>query len=224
MHPYQSSTDTSKNFWSANVEFSGRRIAEIWDHLYYESIPYGRKGIAMMALSGVDLALWDALGKAERHPVAELLGGVRKDRIDVYATGPDSEWYAELGVAGQKLTHRWAGTTDDAVETATKARQVMGADAKIMFDVYMSWDADVAVRMANDLADFNIYWFEDVLTPDDLATLGNLRPKISPINLAGGEHEFGVAGFKDIAEHGSYDIWQPDITWCGGYYGGVKNL
>ena len=50
----------------------------IWDHLYYESIPYGRKGIAMMALSGVDLALWDALGKAERHPVAELLGGVKQ--------------------------------------------------------------------------------------------------------------------------------------------------
>ena len=74
----------------------------IWDHLYYESIPYGRKGIAMMALSGVDLALWDALGKAEGRPVADLIGGVKKEQIDVYATGPDSEWYAELGVAGQK--------------------------------------------------------------------------------------------------------------------------
>lgn len=194
----------------------------IWAHLYYESIPYGRKGIAMMALSGVDLALWDALGKAEGRPVAELLGGVRKDRIDVYATGPDSEWYAELRVAGQKLTHRWAGTTDDAVETATKARNVMGTDAKIMFDVYMSWDADVAVRMADALADFDVYWFEDVLTPDDTRALGELRVKVSPINLAGGEHEFGVAGFRDIAEHGSYDIWQPDITWCGGITAGLR--
>ncbi|MYA59745.1 MAG: L-rhamnonate dehydratase, partial [Chloroflexi bacterium] len=73
-------------------------VFRIWDRLYYESIPYGRKGIALMALSGVDLALWDALGKAERRPVAELIGGIRKPSIEVYATGPDSEWYAELGV------------------------------------------------------------------------------------------------------------------------------
>ena len=194
----------------------------IWDRLYYESLPYGRKGIAMMALSGVDLALWDALGKAEGKPVAELIGGVRKDRIEVYATGADSEWYAELGVSGQKLTHRWNGTTDDAVESAEKAREVMGNEAKVMFDVYMSWDSEVAVLMARDLADFDIYWFEDVLTPDDVRELGELRPKVSPINLAGGEHEFGVTGFREIAEHRAYDIWQPDITWCGGITAGLR--
>ena len=77
-------------------------------------------------------------------------------------------------------------------------------------------DADIAIRMADALSEFNIYWFEDVLTPDDVRELGELRPKISPINLAGGEHEFAVAGFNEVAEHGSYDIWQPDITWCGG--------
>lgn len=197
-------------------------IQRIWERLYYESIPYGRKGIAMMALSGVDLALWDTLGKAERKPVAELIGGIKKDRINVYATGPDSKWYAELGVSGQKLTHRWNGTTDDAVASAESARECMGEDAKIMFDVYMSWSADVAVRMANALSDFDIYWFEDVLTPDDTRELGELRPKVSPINLAGGEHEFGVAGFKEIAEHGSYDIWQPDITWFGGITAGLR--
>lgn len=197
-------------------------VIRIWDRLYYESLPYGRKGIAMMALSGVDLALWDALAKAERCPVADLIGGVKKEQIDVYATGPDSEWYAELGIAGQKLTHRWNGITDDAVASAETARKIMGDDAKIMFDVYMSWDAEVAVRMATDLADFNIYWFEDVLTPDDLVALGNLRTKVSPINLAGGEHEFGVAGFREIAENHSYDIWQPDITWCGGITAGLR--
>ena len=197
-------------------------IMSMWDHLYFESIPYGRKGIAMMAMSGVDLALWDALGKAQRKPVAELIGGIRKDRIDVYATGPDSEWYAELGVSGQKLTHRWNGTTDDAVASAGAAREIMGDGAKVMFDVYMSWDAEISIRMAKYLAEFNIHWFEDVLTPDDLATLSDLRPKVSPINLAGGEHEFGVVGFEEIAEHGSYDIWQPDITWCGGITAGLR--
>ena len=200
---------------------SAEDVKSIWDRLYYESIPYGRKGVAMMALSGVDLALWDALGKAERLPVADLIGGVRKQRMDVYATGPDSEWYAELGVLGQKLTHRWNGTTDDAVASAGNARDIMGDEAKIMFDVYMSWDDIVTDRMAMALADFNIYWFEDVLTPDDLRVLGDLRSRVSPINLAGGEHEFGVAGFKEIAEHGAYDIWQPDVTWCGGITAGL---
>ena len=200
---------------------SAEDVKSIWDRLYYESIPYGRKGVAMMALSGVDLALWDALGKAERLPVADLIGGVRKQRMDVYATGPDSEWYAELGVSGQKLTHRWNGTTEDAVASAGSARDIMGDEAKIMFDVYMSWDDIVTDRMAMALADFNIYWFEDVLTPDDLRVLGDLRSRVSPINLAGGEHEFGVAGFKEIAEHGAYDIWQPDVTWCGGITAGL---
>ena len=197
-------------------------VSRIWDGLYYESIPYGRKGIAMMAISGVDLALWDALGKAERKPVAELIGGIRKEPIEVYATGPDSEWYSELGLSGQKLTHRWKGTTDDAVASAKAAREIMGDGAKVMFDVYMTWDSEVTVRMARDLAEFDIYWFEDVLTPDDVQDLGELRPKVSPINLAGGEHEFGVAGFREIAEHHSYDIWQPDITWCGGITAGLR--
>ncbi len=197
-------------------------VFRVWDRLYYESLPYGRKGIAMMALSGVDLALWDALGKAERKPVAELIGGIQKESIEVYATGPDSEWYAELGVSGQKLTHRWKGTTNDAVASARAAREVMGDQAKIMFDVYMSWDSEVAVRMARDLAEFDIYWFEDVLTPDDVRELSELRPKVSPINLAGGEHEFGVVGFREIGEHGAYDIWQPDITWCGGITAGLR--
>ncbi len=201
---------------------SPQDVMDIWDRLYYESLPYGRKGIAMMALSGVDLALWDALGKAESVPVAELIGGVRKKEIEVYATGPDSEWYAELGVAGQKLSHRWNGTPDDAIALAAQARNIIGNERMLMFDVYMSWDAEIALRMAEDLADFNIYWFEDVLTPDDVQELGKLRPKISPINLAGGEHEFGVVGFNEIAQHNAFDIWQPDITWCGGITAGLR--
>ncbi len=197
-------------------------IEYLWDLLYFESLPYGRKGIAMMALSGVDLALWDLLGKAERKPVAELLGTVQKGDIAVYATGADSEWCAELGVSGQKLTHRWNGSADDAIESARRARSIMGDDAKIMFDVYMSWDFEVAVRMADALSEFNIHWFEDVLTPDDVEELGRLRGEIGSILLAGGEHEFGVPGFKGIADHRAYDIWQPDITWCGGITAGLR--
>ncbi len=199
-------------------------ISDTWDFLYAESIPYGRKGVAIMALSGVDLALYDAVGKAEMKPVAELLGRVNKRRMRCYATGPDTDWYAELGFTAQKMPHRWTGdgSVDQAVEVAESARTALGPDAEVMFDVYMSWDSEVTLRMADALSRVGIHWFEDVLTPDDLEELGTLRGKIRPINMAGGEHEFTAHGFADVARAGAYDIWQPDITWCGGITAGLR--
>ena len=199
-------------------------ISDIWDFLYAESIPYGRKGIAIMALSGVDLALYDALGKAEGKPVVKLLGGSTRNKIRCYATGPDTDWYSEIGFTAQKMPHRWTG--DESIETvvvvAEKARAAFGPSAEVMFDVYMSWDSEVTLRMNDALSHVGIHWFEDVLTPDDLRELGNLRRKIRPVNMAGGEHEFSTHGFADIARNQSYDIWQPDITWCGGITAGLR--
>ena len=178
-----------------------------------------------MALSGVDLALWDALGKAERKPVAELLGGVKKERVRAYATGTDSEWYAELGFTAHKMPHRWTGSPADynsAVAAARRARELFDPGAEIMFDVYMSWDSDVTVEMAKRLAEFDVHWFEDVLTPDDLDANAALRPLVKPTLIAGGEHEFTHVGFADVARTGAYDVWQPDITWCGGITAGLR--
>ena len=199
-------------------------ISDIWDFLYAESIPYGRKGIAIMALSGVDLALYDALGKAESKPVAKLINGSTKDRVRCYATGPDTDWYAELSFTAQKMPHRWTGeeSIEQAVAVAEKARAAFGPDAEVMFDVYMSWDSATTLKMNDALSHVGIHWFEDVLTPDDLPELGKLRPQIQPVNMAGGEHEFTTHGFADIARYESYDIWQPDITWCGGITAGIR--
>ncbi|MDA1280279.1 MAG: hypothetical protein O3B95_09630 [Chloroflexi bacterium] len=199
-------------------------ISDIWDFLYRESIPYGRKGIAIMALSGVDLALYDTLGKAEGKPVAILLDGTTEGRMRCYATGPDTDWYAELGFTAQKMPHLWTGDESiaTAVGSAEHARSVLGNDAEVMFDVYMSWDSDIAIRMADAMGHLGIHWFEDILTPDDLQELGTLRSKIRPINTAGGEHEFTAHGFADIASARAYDIWQPDITWCGGITAGQR--
>ena len=200
-------------------------IAKLWDRLYYESIPYGRNGIAIMALSGVDLAMWDVVAKAQSRTVAALISDNPKPYIPVYATGPDSDWYAQLEVAGQKLSHRYTGRDsdyDDALAAAENARNTIGDDKLLMFDVYMSWDEDVTNRMTELLSPFNIYWFEDVLTPDDYDRLARVRPCVQPSNLAGGEHEFSLSGFQRAAELGAYDIWQPDITWCGGITAGIR--
>ena len=209
---------------SANVN-DNDDIAKLWDTLYYESIPYGRNGIAIMALSGVDLAMWDVVAKAQSCTVAELIDGLRKPSIPVYATGADSHQYAELGVAGQKLSHRYTGNDSDyeaALTAAENARNIIGKSMLLMFDVYMSWDEDVTTRMTQSLAPFNIYWFEDVLTPDDYDRLAKLRPRVKPAKLAGGEHEFSLQGFERAAKLGAYDIWQPDITWCGGITAGIR--
>ena len=199
-------------------------ISEIWDYLYTESIPYGRKGIAIMALSGIDLSLYDILGKAEKKPVAKLLNPVNKQTMRCYATGVDTDWYAETGFTAQKIPHRWTGK--DSIETAVSSteavRSALGSRAEVMLDVYMSWDTDVTIQMNTALQHVGIHWFEDVLTPDDLAELGRLREQIHPVNMAGGEHEFTDHGFAEISKNQSYDIWQPDITWCGGITAGLR--
>ena len=199
-------------------------ISETWDYLYSESIPYGRKGIAIMALSGIDLSLYDVLGKAEKKPVAELLNPANKQTMRCYATGVDTDWYAETGFTAQKIPHRWTGK--DSIETAVSsteaARSALGSEAEVMLDVYMSWDAEVTIQMNTALQHVGIHWFEDVLTPDDLQELGRLREQIHPVNMAGGEHEFTDRGFAEISKNRSYDIWQPDITWCGGITAGLR--
>lgn len=202
-------------------------ITALWELLYAESIPYGRGGIAVMALSGIDLALWDLLGRAEKVPVYQLLGGLQKERVRAYASGIDSEWYAEQGFTAHKLVHRWTGKTsdyDEAVAGAKRARALFPDDAWLMFDCYMSWNYDVTVEMAKRLAPYRIYWFEDVTTPDELKAQAALRKTIKPIHLAGGEHEFTQRGFAQIAQTDALDIWQPDITWCGGITAALRVL
>ncbi|MFZ1755322.1 MAG: mandelate racemase/muconate lactonizing enzyme family protein [Caldilineaceae bacterium] len=198
-------------------------IAAIWDDLYFASIPYGRRGVGVMALSGVDLALWDLLGKATGRPVVDLLGGLARPRVRAYASGGDPEWFAQMGFTACKFSHKWTGDPaeyerdyDRAVASAEAARQHLGGEALVMADCYLSWDAAVAEEMGRRLAPYNLYWFEDILTPDLLAEQAAVRPRIKPVLLAGGEHEFTQYGFGEIARANALDIWQPDVTWCGG--------
>ena len=200
-------------------------IQATYDSLYQESLPYGRKGLAIMALSGIDLALYDLLGKARDLPVCALLTDNPKQNIRAYATGEDAELYREQGYTANKFGHRWTGNPadyDTAERAAERARRTFGDDALIMVDVYMSWSAEVTLQMANRLADYNLYWFEDILTPDDLDGQAALTHAVKPTLIAGGEHEFTQHGFAAIARAGAMDLWQPDITWCGGITEGLR--
>jgi L-alanine-DL-glutamate epimerase-like enolase superfamily enzyme len=198
---------------------SVEQIEAIWDDLYKASLPYGRKGLAIMALSGVDLALWDLLARARDLPVFRLLGARQPQKVRAYATGGDLDWIGECGFTACKAPFQWHGQEDGearAVAFAHRARQRLGPEALLMFDAYMTWDAAITRQLAAALQAYNIYWFEDVLTPDDLTGQAELRGALGSILLAGGEHEFTHHGFAEIARANALDVWQPDITWCGG--------
>ena len=200
-------------------------IQATYDILYMESLPYGRKGLGVMALSGIDLALYDMLGKARDVPVCALLSDEPKKNIRAYATGEDALRYRDLGYTANKFGHRWTGNDsgyDTAVRSAEHAREVFGDAGLVMVDVYMSWDAEVTLEMSRRLADYNLYWFEDILTPDDLDGQAALVDEVKPTLIAGGEHEFTRHGFDAIARAGAMDLWQPDITWCGGITEGIR--
>ena len=201
-------------------------IRNIWDFLYFKSLPYGRNGIVIMALSGIDLALWDLLGKVENKPVYDLMGGLKKEKLRAYATSNDFARARDLGYTAVKCSHRWLTDNDydKAVAMAVRHREIFGGNSILMFDCYMSWDAVVALRMREILADYQPYWFEDLITPDHLDELARLRPQLEPVLLAGGEHDFSHHAFQAIADAGALDLWQPDITWCGGITAGLRIL
>jgi len=212
------------------VEADQEGIARTWDELYKACVPYGRRGIAIMALSGIDLALWDLAGRLAGKPVFELLGGGgERNRIRAYATGSQLSRSRDSGFTAVKTSIQPRATTTPseaadaekeavsvAVEWATQARQMLGPQALLMVDAYMSWTPALAVSMAQALRESDVYWLEDVLLPDELEDLAALRTRIRPSLLAGGEHEFTHYGFAEVARAGALDLWQPDVTWCGG--------
>lgn len=195
---------------------SVEEIGRIWDELYFACLPYGRRGIAIMALSGVDLALWDLLGKAEVKRVCDLVGGQERERVRAYASGSDVTWFRDLGFTAHKTSHRPGAGRGQVVRWAAEAREILGREALLMVDAYMSWEGEYTLALASDLAPYDIYWFEDVLLPDQVEAQAVLREQIKPILLVGGEHEFTAYGFETVARAGALDLWQPDVTWCGG--------
>ncbi|HYT87669.1 MAG TPA: mandelate racemase/muconate lactonizing enzyme family protein, partial [Gemmataceae bacterium] len=194
-------------------------IEDLWRQMYEATLPFGRKGLAIMALSGVDLALWDLRGKAERRPVAELLGGTVGRPIPTYLTVWDEIPPALVGQHRAFKVHVGAhGATDvvSAVAAAVeRARAAVGPNCPLMVDAWMKWDVPATLAVAERIASQAILWIEEPLSPDDLAGYEELRDRC-PVPIAGGEHEFTTIGFAPLIEKRLHQILQPDVCWCGG--------
>ena len=193
----------------------------IWDLLWRATMHYGRAGVVVNAISGVDLALWDIAGKACGLPVYRLLGGETKPRIPCYCTGNDLEQHVEFGFTGLKLALPHGPVDGRAglrrnVELVKRAREAVGADGEVMVDCWMALTERYTLELAEALEPYRVYWLEECLPPDDYAGFGRLRRQIASTRIATGEHVYTRYGFRQLLEHEGAEIWQPDIHWCGG--------
>ncbi|MFN7919068.1 MAG: enolase C-terminal domain-like protein [Bryobacteraceae bacterium] len=196
-------------------------VEKIWDILWRSTMYYGQKGAAINAISGVDIALWDIVGKALDMPVYRLLGGETKARIPSYCTGNDIEQHIEYGYKRLKLAIPF-GPADGKegqrqnVELVKRTRELLGKQGDIMLDCWMAWTERYTLEMAELLGPYDVYWMEEVLQPYDYEGFGRLREKIKNIKIVTGEHEYTRYGFRQLLAHNAAEIWQPDIHWCGG--------
>ncbi len=200
-------------------------IEKLWDQMYRSTLPYGLGGVTAMAMSGVDLALWDLMGKALNQPVYRLLGGQTKESIPCYVTTyPDlaSAW-KDSGFLGVKVAAPWGAA--DRLDGLTKMQQCLekcrielGSAMELMVDCYLSWDFEFTTRLAERVRGVDVKWFEDPLEKwlgrEDKCA--ELRAHISPIQVAIGNLEFDYKAFAAILAAHSCDVIQPEMQWCGG--------
>lgn len=199
-------------------------VESLWEELYFATLPFGRKGIAVMALSGVDLALWDLRAKAQGVSVAALLGGKDGSTVPTYTTvwhevdhdtasgrGPGGLGPVKLHVGGADPLDR----LDDVVVRIADARWAIGPARRLMVDAWMKWDVEFTLRVAERIEPLRVEWIEEPLSPDDLAGYERLT-RACPIPIAGGEHEFTAAAFRELIDRRLHAVLQPDVCWVGG--------
>jgi len=195
------------------------RIEYLWDKMFRYAYRYGTEGVILCGLSGIDLALWDLMGKRFDTPVANLLGGLVRDRLKAYASLPPLRQEARLiqeleravkaGFAGVKLH-------EIEVEMVAAARKAAPTDYPIMLDVNGHWTVLEAEENARRLEEYNITWLEEPLWPmQDHEAMARVRFK-TDVRFAAGENEYSLKAFESLMTSGAVDYIQPEITKIGG--------
>jgi L-rhamnonate dehydratase len=199
-------------------------IEMIWDQMYRSTMPYGLGGVTAMAMSGVDLALWDLMGRALGQPVYRLLGGATKEDVPCYVTThPDLvESWKGSGFLGVKIAAPWGAADGRAglinmQRCLEDCRSALGNDMELMVDCYLSWDIEFSSRLTQRVRECDVKWFEDPLQ-NGWAEHANaeLRGRINPIQVAIGNLEYDVKAYAAILAARACDVIQPEIQWCGG--------
>lgn len=194
-----------------------RDVELLWDHMFARTLAFGQKGLVIMAISGVDLALWDLRGKRENKPLVAVLGGQREKTVPMYKTGWSPKEVAEGKLEGFKALKLAMGrmSAEEAIEQVALVRKTLGDDLELMADGFMAWDLETALNVSKSVAQYNLGWLEEPIRCDDLAGYARLRDE-SPIPIAGGEHEYTSVAFEHLMRERLHTVFQPDVCWCGG--------
>ena len=202
-------------------------IERHWQRLYNHLRDHGQRGLAIQALSGIDIALWDLKGKALGLPVHVLMGGPIRERVRAYATGlyrrdrPDHEAYlreeaasyVEAGFTAMKLKTGW-GVAED-VRLTRALRDEIGGEVELMVDANHAYDAVDALAYVRKVEDLDIGWFEEPVAPEDYDGYREVKAG-GTIPVAGGECSFTRFGFRRLLGERLVDIAQPDTCAAGG--------
>ena len=203
----------------------------IWEKMYRRTHAWGRRGLGMVAISAVDIALWDILGKLTNKPVFKLLGGRTKEKIPVYASKlysqpiknlqQEAENYKKQGFTMFKMRFGW-GPKDGPegmkknINLVEAVREVIGYDTDLMLECYMGWNLDYSKRMIPKLVKYNPRWLEEPVIADDVNGYKELN-NMNAIPISGGEHEFNLFGFKQLLDLNALSYIQYDNNRVGGF-------
>ncbi len=205
--------------------------AYIWEKMYRRTHAWGRRGLGMVAISAIDIAIWDILGKLTNKPVFKLLGGRTKEKIPVYVSKlysqpikdlqNEAEKYKKQGFKMFKMRFGW-GPKDGPegmrknIELVEAVREVIGDDTDLMLECYMGWNLDYSKRMIPKLVKFNPRWLEEPVIADDIHGYAELN-NMNAIPISGGEHEFNLFGFKQLLDLKAVSYIQYDNNRVGGF-------
>lgn len=197
---------------------------QIWEEMYRSQLPTGGGGVHYMAMSAVDLALWDLKGKLLGRPVYDLIGGRTRETLTCYVTTFPAVMHnmVDKGFAAVKVASPW-GAADgrrgliELDKLMASAREMFGREAGLMVECYMSWDLDFTVKAAALLKKHDVDWIEDPLLGDaSISAYREVRELIKPLRLAVGNLMWGNSRFHGLINEYGADVVQPELQWSGG--------
>ncbi|MBP1931659.1 mandelate racemase/muconate lactonizing enzyme family protein [Ammoniphilus resinae] len=203
-------------------------VEVLWEEMYNRSRPFGQGGAAVNAISGVDIALWDAIGRKLGKPVHKLLGGAFRTEVTPYATGfyrvrgksypeeavLEAKRHLSKGFKAFKLKTGF-GVEED-IKYVYSVREAVGPDIRIMMDANCAYHTAAARRILLECEKAKLHFFEEPLAPENMEGYRELKGLTSTY-IASGENVFGKIGYRGWIAGGALDILQPDLASSGGF-------
>ena len=203
-------------------------VEVIWEDLYNRIKDYGGRGMATSALSGIDIALWDIIGKSCGKPIHKLIGGAYRTEVTAYATGlyfidmnrlveeavEEANEFVGNGFVAIKMKIGLGSPKLD-IERVAAVRKAIGDDVRLMVDANNCFTVPQAIRIGRELEKLNVEWFEEPISPEDVDGYVEVSRSLD-MAVAGGENEFTRWGFRDLVVRKAMDIIQPDVCAAGG--------